>query len=73
MRDRDLDGLMGLAEASRGLGVTPNTLKNWAAAGRHGLRFVRVAGRLVLYRADVERIARERQAEREGKRELVNA
>ena len=59
---RTLVKFIGLTESSDRIGVSTETLKNWAAIRRFGLRSVRVAGRLVLYRVDVERIARERGA-----------
>ena len=65
----DLREYIGPTEAAGRIGISTVTLKDWAARKRHGLRSVRVAGRLLFHRADVVRIARERQAAREG--ELV--
>jgi predicted site-specific integrase-resolvase len=63
---RDLQReLIGLTEASKIVGVTPVTLKTWALTGKHGLRFSRIPnGHMLLNRADVLRIAKDRDADR---------
>ncbi len=66
MRLRDLrEEFIGLAEAARIVGVSTVTLKVWAVAGKHGLRFTRIPnGHMLLNRSDVMRIAKQRGAER---------
>ncbi len=55
-----LEDLMTLTQASRILNVTATTLRWWIVAGR--IRAVRDgAGRRLLLREDVERIAKERK------------
>lgn len=55
---KDLRDFMSLTEASAIIQRTPVTLRNWADSGR--IRAVRdPAGRRLLVRSDVERVARE--------------
>lgn len=51
-----LDG-MGTVEAAHALGLSPQTLRQWACEGRGPIRPTKFLGRLLWPRADVERLA----------------
>jgi excisionase family DNA binding protein len=54
-------------EAAEFLGVSPQTLANWAHTGRGGLPYVRVSARAVRYRqSDLETWARNRTVTHTG-------
>jgi len=65
---RDLLEFVGLTEAARALGKTPETVRKYADAGR--IRCVRDStGRRMLIRTDLERLIREKT---EAMREVVD-
>jgi excisionase family DNA binding protein len=60
MREKDLSHIyVGTVLAARQLGVTTVTVQRWSDAKR--LRSVRYGGRRLLFRADVEALAAERE------------
>jgi len=64
--------LLTRGQAAAYLGLSPQTLSNWASTGRGGIPYVRVSARAVRYRqSDLDEWARNRTVTHTGQTEAA--